>query len=259
MVLASILEKRQSLHRRLAKQEDINDSLQSEVVHLQSLANLGKVSAMIAHEINNILTPVGSYAQLAMAHPEDEELTKKAIAKAASNTLRAGRILENMLGMAGGKRRYKDRYGVKELVDEILLCIARDFSKDNIQLHLDLGDEITVYAERVSLQQVLMNLILNAREAMLERTPKGGQLSIKASQDAESVTIVISDTGCGIAQAECDKIFEAFYSTKSGSDGGGTGLGLAFCRQIIDSHNGEIMVESQPGVGTSFQIILPQH
>lgn len=260
LVLAGILEKRQSLHRRLVTQENANHTLQGEVVHLRSLANLGLVTAMAAHEINNVLTPVSSYAQLAMSHPDDEELGKKAIAKAAFNTLRASDILKSMLSMASGNKPYRDRYSVKELVDEVFSCIGRDLSKDNIRLCVDIDRRIMVYGERVGVQQVLMNLILNARESMLEGASKGGELSIKAGYEGDSVSIEISDTGCGISHSEQSKIFDAFYSTKSKSSGsGGSGLGLAFCRQIIDSHGGEILVESEPCVGTVFKVILPRH
>ncbi len=102
-----------------------------------------------------------------------------------------------------------------------------------------------------------MNLILNAREAML---PKGGTLTISARQDAGSLRIEIADTGCGIQRCDLAKIFQPFFSTKTESAQAahhGAGLGLAFCKRVVEAHSGAISVDSQPGCGTTFRITLP--
>ena len=101
--LANVIEKRYSLHKRLAQQERLNSKLESQISQIQPLANIGVVSAMIAHEMNNILTPLGSYAELALKNPQDKELALKTIKKTAINSARAAKILESVLAMAGGK------------------------------------------------------------------------------------------------------------------------------------------------------------
>ena len=255
--MADILEKRQSLHRQLTRQRQLSEQLRSQVGHMQALANIGMISAMIAHEMNNILTPLGNYAHLAMKHPEDSELTHKALEKTTINSRRAARILASMLAMANGQSHEMDWHPVKAMVDEIFLCLARDFSKDRIKVVIDVDDEVMVFAEDICLQQVLMNLILNAREAML---PKGGRLTISARQDSGSVRIEIADTGCGIEQRDLAKIFQPFFTTKterSKAARHGAGLGLAFCKRVVEAHNGAICVDSQPGRGTTFIINLP--
>jgi signal transduction histidine kinase len=256
--LAGILEKRTTIHRQLADQKTTNDRLQSQIDQLQKLANLGMISAMVAHEINNILTPLQNYAQLAIQNPDDESLIFKALRKTASNSKRASKILESILAMATGRDQVKTDCRLKDLLDDVFLCMARDFARDNIKVGINIPEDLTVRAQPVCLQQVLMNLILNARRAMLA---KGGELIISAEQSADSVRIDVADTGCGIASENLAKIFQPFFTTKdaeSQSERPGAGLGLAFCRKVVDGHNGIISVESEPGCGTTFSIILPR-
>ena len=255
--MAGILEKRQSLHKRLTDQEQLNNQLHSQLGQFQALANIGMVSAMIAHEMNNILTPLGNYAQLALNNPDDSELTQKVLKKTELNSRRASQILESMLAMANGREQEKGLFGLKDMVDEIFMCLARDFSKDRISVRIEIDEKLEVRAVGICLQQVLMNLILNAREAML---PRGGALTIGAETSDDSVAISVADTGSGISPENMDKIFEPFFTTRtveSESERNGAGLGLAFCRRVIDSHDGAIRVESEPGNGTKFVITLP--
>ena len=257
--MTQILQKRNSLHIQLAEQRKLNKLLKEQNAHMQSLAHIGMVSAMAAHEMNNILTPLQNYAQLAATNPKDKKLTEKAIKKTAANAHKATLILENMLAMANGKRQPRGRHHLKDLIEQVFVCIARDFSKDNINVNLDIPEGFSVFVEPVCMQQVFMNLILNAREAMLE---SGGDLTIHAESQPDTVTIKITDTGCGIHTKNLENIFKPFYTTKnekSFSRRKGAGLGLAFCKTIIDDHAGRISVESKFGVGTAFKIVLPNH
>ena len=255
--MASITEKRLSLHRRVAAQDSRNEALRSQLAGLQHLANVGTVSHMIAHEINNLLTPLRSYATLALNHPDDAALAEKALQKTATNCERASKVMQSMLALADGKTQEKKMSRLGELVEEIFACLCRDFGKDGISVDVRIPGDLTVWGVPVQIQQVLMNLILNARDAML---PRGGVLSIQAAQEAEKVEIVVSDTGDGVAPAVLNSIFETFVTTKTqkGPAGhSGTGLGLAFCKMIVDGHEGRISVESTPGQGSRFRIILP--
>jgi len=213
---------------------------------------------MIAHEINNILTPLGSYASLALQHLDDSALVKKALEKATLNCQRASNVMESMLSLANGTHQAKQEVRVRDLVDEVFTCLCRDFAKDRINVTRDIPSELSLWAVPVQIQQVLMNLILNAREAML---PRGGSLTIRAAQATHGIVIEITDTGHGIKPTDLENIFEAFYSTKDSSDVReecfGTGLGLAFCRLVIDSHDGHISVKSKLSQGTTFSITFP--
>ena len=256
--MAGILEKRTTLHRQLADQQTTNNQLQSQIEQLQALANLGMISAMVAHEINNILTPLGNYAQLAIQNPDDEALIFKALRKTAANSKRASKILESILAMAASPDLAKDDHKLKALLDDVFAALARDFARDNIKVSVHIPEDLTVRTQPVCLQQVLMNLILNAREAMLA---KGGELIISAEQSHDSVIIDVTDTGCGIEPENLAKIFQPFFTTKdakSKSQRPGAGLGLAFCKKVVDGHNGLISVESKLGCKTTFKIILPK-
>ena len=236
----------------------------NQIDRLQPLANLGLVSAMIAHEMNNILTPLGSYAQLAMRHPDDSELAKKTIEKTARNSERAGKVIQSMLKMAKGGKQDKKRHILKAVLDEVFTLISRDFSKDRINVTVDVGSDLEVFVDEICFQQVLMNLILNARDAIISADRNPGILEIKAFGADEDVVIEISDNGNGIETSDPGEIFEAFYSTKSAEedsdaadqDQSGTGLGLAFCKKVIDSHGGTITFESDGENGTTFRITL---
>jgi len=257
--LTSIIERRLCLHKELAEQRQQNDTLQFQISQLQVLANIGTATCMIAHEINNLLTPSANYAALAINSPDDKSLTRKALEKTVRNCERASKIMDSMLAMANGEMQEKKNTQLSNLVEEIFTCLCRDFAKDGITVKMQIPEDLTVWAVPVQIQQVLMNLILNARDAMLLG---GGILTIEAQDTTDGVQIKVCDSGCGIEQDDLRKIFEPFFTTKtdekSPSQNTGSGLGLAFCKKVIDEHGGSISVESKPAEGTTIEIVLPQ-
>jgi signal transduction histidine kinase len=255
--LSQIIQKRRSLNNEINLQVEQNKELQARLAKLQTLANLGTISAIVAHEINNILMPLGNYAQVALSNMEDTQLVQKALEKTVHNSARASEILESILAVVNGEAIEKKVCRLKQLVEEVFSCIGRDFGKNCVKVRLEISEGLDIHAVPVQMQQVMMNLILNAREAMI---PSGGTLTIKAAHQQDTVVIEVSDTGCGIESENMEKIFEPFYSTKTtqGPTGRvGAGLGLLFCKEVIDSHNGTINVESELGKGTKFTIVLP--
>jgi two-component system, NtrC family, sensor kinase len=165
-----------------------------------------------------------------------------------------------MLAVANGQNHQKEDARVKSLVEEAFTCLCRDFAKDGITVQTNVPEDVRVFCVPVQIEQVLMNLILNARDAML---PGGGILKVTASADTEHVQILVSDTGRGIPPEHLADVFRPFFTTKTGKDrpvgsSSGSGVGLAFCRRIVDAHGGEISVASQPGKGSTFTIQLPQ-
>ena len=256
--MAAILQKRRSLHKDIVSSQQHNEELKSQLAHLQALANIGTVASMIAHEMNNILTPLANYAQLALNNPTDTALTRKALEKTILNSGRAAKILESIRTLANGEKLHKKNSRLTLMVEDIFLCLCRDFLKDKITVNIQIPEDLTIWAVPVQLQQVLMNLVLNARDAML---PKGGRLCIKASDTADGIQIEVADTGGGIEPANIERIFEPFFSTKtvnSANSLAGAGMGLAFCKHIVEAHNGTITVNSQIGNGTSFILTLPK-
>jgi signal transduction histidine kinase len=256
--MTAILEKRRSLHKDIVSGKRQNELLQSQLAHLQALANIGAVMPMIAHELNNILTPISNYAQLALNNAADTQLAQKALEKTVLNSNRAAKILESMLALANGEKQQKKNSCLRLMIDDIFTCLCRDFSKDEITVDIQIPENLAICAVQVQIQQVLMNLILNARDAML---PKGGRLTIRALDSADVVQIEVSDTGCGISPENIERIFEPFFTTKtlnSARGQAGAGMGLAFCKYIVEAHNGSITVSSRLGEGTSFIITLPK-
>ena len=257
--MPDLIKKRQSLHRRLREQGKQTDRLISQVSRMQSLVNIGTVSCMIAHEINNILTPLANYAQLALENQQDTELTAKALRKTVKNCERARKIQESMLALADGREQEKKSCQLKILIEEIFSGMCRDFSKDRIRVDVKVAEDFVILAVPVQIQQVLMNLIINARDAM---APGGGSLKIEAGRTDETRWVEVSDTGCGIKPENIGRIFEPFFRTKnddSASGRTGDGIGLAFCKEIVDAHDGHILVRSDIGKGTSFKIVLPRN
>ncbi len=255
--MTSIIEKRRSLHRHLAEQKRRYELLEWQLGRLQALANTGTNTCMIAHEINNLLTPIGNYAALAIKHIDDKSLTEKALQKTVENCQRASQLMESIIALSNGHSQEKQDCKLGLLVKQVFSGLCRDFGKDRIEVRTDIAEDLTIRAVPVQIQQVLMNLILNAREAMLA---DGGVLTVTARDTADMIQIEVSDTGCGINTAEMDKIFEPFSTTKNDkqSGGRGCGLGLAFCKRIIDSYGGCISVFSKPAEKTTFMITVPK-
>jgi signal transduction histidine kinase len=252
----------QALGLRLADAQKQLDSLRDQLTETQRLATIGTIAAVIAHEFNNLLTPIISYSQYALASAQspqpDMELVKKALTKAFQSADKAGKICASLLGLARGQPSM-GTVDVKTMVDEVLGVLARDPKKDGIALRVQIEPELRVSGDAVQLEQVLLNLLINARQAMLG---KGGSLTIKAARCEESAQakIQVIDTGSGIPARLLEKIFQPFFTTKGTVRPGevrGTGLGLAICKEIIDHHGGRIEVASDVGRGTTFTLYLP--
>lgn len=255
--MASLIEKRRSLHRSMQIEQDENLQLKTQLCQLQPLANIGSASSMIAHEINNLLTPLGTYADLALLHLDDQALVEKALRKAVVNCRRISQVMESVLALASGRDQAREDCAVEDLIEDVFNCLCRDFSKDGITIKTLFPKDLIIHVVPVQIQQVIMNLVLNAREAMLER---GGTLTLSAIRMGDQVRISVSDTGHGIAPADMERIFSTFYSTKDSSESAteccGTGLGLAFCKTVADAHQADLSVESQLGQGTSFHLTV---
>jgi signal transduction histidine kinase len=249
----------------LQQLQDQLDSLRQQLTESQRLATIGTIAAVIAHEFNNILTPIISYSQYALQSAEsdkpDDELIRKALSKSFQGATKAGKICASMLGLARGESTVGP-VSVQRLVDEVLLVLARDPQKDGLALRVQVQPELNVVGDAVQLEQVLLNLLINARQAMLG---KGGSITIKANTQLETegkpeVRIQVIDTGPGIPEKLLPKIFQPFFTTKGTTKKGeakGTGLGLAICKEILDHHKGRIEVESTVGKGTTFSLYLP--
>lgn len=261
-------------------------TLSDDAVRAHRLATLGALAASLAHEVNNILTPVLSYAQLALASPQDAELTRKALVRAVDCTAKAAQIGSAMLGFVRVEGTQSGSAGstVTLAVSDALACLGRDLAKDGVEFRSRVDPAHAVAMDHVSLQQVVLNLLLNAREAMRGRRGSieiesfgesashrggavlgGGGSNILAPVDGCStgnIRLVVRDTGPGIPPELLERLFVPFVSSRalgvSGSERTtGTGLGLSVCRFLVERAGGRIAVQSHAGVGTMFEIVLP--
>ncbi len=247
---------------RLARAEAELEDLRKELEHSQQLATLGTLTAGIAHEINNILTPVLAYAQLAWSNPADLSLRAKALERTIAGVQSASRITEAVLGFARADAE-TDRAVIAEVIDSSLACLGRDPARDGIRLTVDVDPDAAVRIQPLALQQVFLNLLLNAMTAL---GGKPGELHIAARElDDRHTEIRVTDSGPGVPAEVAKRIFEPFVSGHRRTSGGrkkkglgGSGLGLAICRRLIEHAGGTIVLEGrQDGDrGASFLISL---
>lgn len=231
------------------------EALQGELRRVQRLATVGTMAAMVAHEFNNILTPVINYAQLARKNPA---FVQRAIATAADGTQRAAEICEAILGLTQEAATETKRVNLAQLVRATIDATAGGLAKRGVELSVHVPADLVIETHPVELQQVLLNLLLNAREAVVAA---GGRrrIELRALADGEEIFLQVSDTGVGIPPEHLNRIFEPFFTTRrDGPDGSkGHGLGLAVCRQIVVGMGGSISAESVPGRGATFSVRLP--
>ncbi len=232
-------------------------TLQQQLFEAQKMGSLGQLLSTTTHEFNNVLMTIINYAKLGMRN-RDEASRDKALEKILAAGERAAKITNGVLGMARNRSDRLEPTDLKRLVEETLFLLERELRKHRVHLDCQLSDVPPVQAAGNQIQQVFLNLLINARQAM----PEGGTLTVRLTHDGEQQTVdlMVRDTGQGIAPSNLPRIFESGFTTKQGPDAsgrGGSGLGLAACRDIIKAHQGRIRVQSTVGVGTSFVIRLP--
>jgi signal transduction histidine kinase len=233
------------------------DQLREQLLRAQRLSSVGTLATSVAHEFNNILTTILNYAKLGLRSGTDEAARVQALEKILKGSQRAATIINSMLGFARNNGHQRELTDLVELVEEVLVLTDKDLSKHHIQVEKKYVDRPKAPVLRGQIEQILLNLIINARQAM----PRGGRLRIEIRENApaQMAEIRICDTGVGIPPEQLRLIFEPFYTTKEPDEHGhgGSGLGLSVCRQIIEQHHGRIRVESLPGKGSKFTVKLP--
>ncbi|MBY0522391.1 MAG: sensor histidine kinase [Gemmataceae bacterium] len=233
------------------------DQLRQQLLQAQRLSSVGALASSVAHEFNNILTTIINYAKLGLRAEDDTAGRTQALEKILKGSQRAATIVNSMLGFARNNSSQRETADVVALVEEVLLLAEKDLSKHRIQVEKKYGGRPKASVVAGQIEQILLNLIINARQAM----PRGGRLRIEVQENrrTQMVEIKVCDSGVGIPPAQLRMIFEPFYTTKEPDEhgSGGTGLGLSVCRQIIEQHNGRIRVESVVGKGSTFTVKLP--
>jgi signal transduction histidine kinase len=233
------------------------DNLRQQLLRAQRLSSVGTLASSVAHEFNNILTTIINYAKLGLKPDGTEATRTQSLEKILKGSQRAATIISSMLGFARNQSTSREATDLVALVEEVLILTEKDLSKHQVQVEKKFQGRPKAPVIRGQIEQILINLIINARQAM----PRGGRLTIEVRDNLQThmAEIHISDTGVGIPPDQLRLIFEAFYTTKEPDDDGhgGSGLGLSVCRQIIEQHQGRIRVESVVGKGAKFTVKLP--
>lgn len=226
---------------------------QTQLYQAERLASVGRLAAGAAHEINNPLAAISAQAQLLLRREKDEK-DRKALQSIVDQSSRISKIISDLMGFARPAEPKIEPTAVRMIVDHMLSIIEHRIKNSGVEIRKEFQPDIPlIYADARQLEQVFLNLTINALQAM----EKGGVLTIRVEVDLqkEQLKVEFIDTGVGIQPRDMPSIFDPFFTTKR--EGEGTGLGLAICHSIIENHNGDITVTSQPGKGSAFTVYLP--
>jgi signal transduction histidine kinase len=240
----------------LSLEEQIKQ-LKTQLAHAQRLTALGELLGTTTHEFNNVLMTVINYAKLGLRNTDDAS-RNKAFERILAAGIRANKISSTILSVARNRSQGMEATDLVALTEDTLVLLERELRKYRISVEKKYDEVSPCWANGNQIQQVLLNLLINARQAM----PDGGRVLIwiRRATGVEALDMTVRDTGQGIPPDKLPKIFDSFFTTKDGPDEsgkGGTGLGLSSCRDIIELHRGKVRVESTVGKGTAFTIRLP--
>lgn len=251
---------------RLAQAHHDFAAARDEVAHQHRLTLLGTLVGGIAHEINNVLTPALSYAQMALSRPEDAALAKKALERAAAGATTVAKITGTILEFAKDRRFHVEHGGVvkrccdiEQVVHEAIGCLVRPPARDGVRLEIEVTSGVMAATDAILLQQVVVNLLSNAVRAM---KGQGGTLTVRGGQRHDLAWIEVSDTGPGVPREIAARLFTGVVS--GGGEhphvprgtGGGHGLGLLISRMLVESDGGALVLMPHDG-GARFRIELP--
>ncbi|MEW4487945.1 HAMP domain-containing sensor histidine kinase [Thalassoglobus sp. JC818] len=246
----------QSLHEVIEQQRQEIEGLRQQLLQSQKMGSIGELASSMTHEFNNILTTIINYSKLGLRQ-KDDQAREKAFDRILNASQRAAKITTGLLAYSRSSESRRDPHNLSKLVRDVIILVEKDLKVHRI--HLDTQYLADPYANvnAGQVQQVLLNLIVNARQAMVA----GRTLTIKVSEsvDDQYAEISIKDQGSGISPDVLPRIFERFYTTKSADEHGqgGTGLGLSLCREVMEAHGGRIRVETAVGHGTQFSLRFP--
>jgi two-component system NtrC family sensor kinase len=234
--------------------DDITEKVQlaDQLLQAEKLSSLGLLAAGIAHEVNTPITGISSYTQMLLKETPASDERKGILEKIEKQTFRAAGIVNGLLNFARMNGTEYQDLDVNRLLQDSLSLLEHQFTRGGIRISRSLDSTIpSVFGSSGKLQQVFVNLFLNARDAM----PAGGELRVHTSMNESMVIVDIEDTGVGISEEDIKRIYDPFFTTKGTARG--TGLGLAISYGIIQEHGGRILVDSEPGKGTRFRLKLP--
>jgi two-component system NtrC family sensor kinase len=244
-------ESAETLERKVEQRTTELRAMQAHLIQSEKLAGVGKLAAGVAHEINNPLTCVLTNSSLILADLPADDPRREDLQAVVDETLRCRKIVKGLLDFARQTKPQKQQLDINKVAEDVVTLVRNQASFQNIAIRTDLDSGIPpVHADADQMRQVVLNIILNAADAM----PQGGEIRVRSLFESKTnqVMLRISDTGPGIPVEIQDKLFEPFFTTKKT----GTGLGLAIAYGIMERHKGSLKIESSVGHGTTIIVTL---
>ena len=244
--------------RRLA--EEASDKARSELAHVTRVMSLGALTASIAHEVNQplagIITNASTCLRMLAADPPNVEGARETARRTVRDGNRAGDVITRLRALFGKKAAVTDTVDLNEATRGVLTLLFSELLRSRVALRVEVDDEpLLVSGDRVQLQQVILNLVRNAVDAMSEVNDRPRDMLVKvAGEDEGGARLIVKDAGVGFEPRDAERVFDAFYTTKSD----GMGIGLSLSRSIIESHGGKLWVEPNDGPGVTFSFLIPR-
>jgi C4-dicarboxylate-specific signal transduction histidine kinase len=231
-----------------------------ELAHANRVATMGQLTASITHEVNQPITAAVTYALAARrwlgADPPNFREVDDALSLIVKEGNRAGEVVGRIRALIKKAPARKDAVEINDAILEVIALTRTEAANNSVSVRTQLAEGLPpVQGDRVQLQQVLLNLIINAIEAMRDIGERERELLINSRNEPDGVSVEVRDSGPGFAPAALERVFEAFYTTKPG----GLGLGLSICRSIIEAHNGRLWASPNVPRGAVFGFIAPAH
>lgn len=240
-----------SFYVKKQRDDENRKLIQQQLLHADRLASIGQLAAGVAHELNEPLGNILGLAQLSLKLTKLPDQAKNDLGKIEECVIYSREIIKKLMDFSRQSSVHKEKINLNEVIDNSITFLEARCIKNGIELVRQYTENITITADPNQIKQVITNLTINATQAM----KNGGKLIISTKKDSKNAILSIEDTGIGISGDNISKTFLPFFTTKD--VGEGTGLGLSVVYGIIQNHNGDIKVSSEPGKGTIFQICLP--
>ena len=234
---------------------------QAELAHVTRVTTLGELTASIAHEINQPLAAIVTNAEACLSWldrtPADLGAARRSVEWIVDDSNRAGEVIRHVRALAKKTDIEKAPLDINLVVTDVMALVARELTSQDVELRMALAATLPpIFGDRVQLQQVIINLVMNGIEAMQAVTDRRRELLIASGEDdAQGVAVAVTDSGVGIADQDTERLFNPFFTTKSG----GMGMGLSICRSIVEAHGGRLSVTRNEGAGATFRFTLPLH
>ena len=255
----AILETDNDITERKRAEEELLKA-QTDLAHASRVATLGELAASIVHEVNQPIAAIVANGDACLRwlrqKPPALGEARDSVEAMIRDSYRAGEVVRRLRGLAKRTEPQKIRLDFNEIIDDVLLVVEREILRHQVAARTELADTLPpVLGDRTQLQQVILNLIMNALDAMASVTGRPRELIVRAQpHDHDHIIVAVQDCGIGFDANNENRLFTAFFTTKPG----GMGMGLAICRSIIEAHGGRLWASPNAGPGATFQFILPQ-